>query len=163
MLQQCTFSSPGAPPRATHVCSLQPFCRQLSGCSRSLKPCRPVYPQRQACTQHAALQEEYLETSKLFKSQIGDGQNLAGLQSFTAWLIESGVQGLHGDSRNVELYQYGEDGRGLRTTKVLMPVFPKLSLIRSTAFAVLVNLSATLNMQDIKNGSDNSAFPRTKA
>ena len=129
MLQQWTFLSLAALPRAAHVCSPQPFRHQLSGCSRSLAPCRPLYSQRQACRQHSALQEESLETSRLLGSQIGEGQTSAGLQSFTAWLIENGVQGLHGDSRNVELYQYGEDGRGLRTIEVHMPNFCRLLLI----------------------------------
>ena len=41
------------------------------------------------------------------------------LQAFTNWLIESGVEGINGDTQKVEIYQYGEDGRGLRATTVL--------------------------------------------
>ncbi|CAL5220493.1 g2521 [Coccomyxa viridis] len=37
-------------------------------------------------------------------------------QAFTNWLIESGVEGINGDTQKVEIYQYGEDGRGLRAT-----------------------------------------------
>ncbi len=165
MLQQCTFSCLGVLPWATHVCSPQPFCHQLSGCSRSLKSCRPLYSQRQACRQHAALQEESLETSRLLESQIGEGQTLAGLQSFTAWLIESGVQGLHGDSRNVELYQYGEDGRGLRTIKVLCQYFHSFhsaDIIRFTAFAVFGQLNCDTEHARHQGQEWNKPFPRQR-
>ena len=33
--------------------------------------------------------------------------------------LAGGVEGISGDTQKVEIYQYGEDGRGLRATKVL--------------------------------------------
>ena len=51
-------------------------------------------------------------------SQAEGLQISADLQVFTSWLIESGVEGISGDIQKVEIYQYGEDGRGLRATTV---------------------------------------------
>ena len=52
------------------------------------------------------------------RCQAIDKQYSNNLQNFSQWIIGAGVDGIHGDSQRVELYQYGHDGRGLRATSV---------------------------------------------
>ena len=52
------------------------------------------------------------------RCQAVDTQYSSDLHSFNQWIIDAGVDGTHGVSQRVELYQYGHEGRGLRATCV---------------------------------------------
>ena len=102
------------------VLSHRRFSPQLwTGVSRSRAPCLPV-------ANPLLVHEELAKSQQVQRRRLGglacqaEGlHSSTDLQAFTEWLIDSGGQGINGDIQKVEIYKYGEDGRGLRAIRVL--------------------------------------------
>ena len=132
---------------------------QRIGISRSRPRCSPVAsPPRP----HGGLVYSREGQVKRFGSlgrQAEESQSSADLQAFTDWLSESGCQGITGDTHKVEIYQYGEDGRGLRATKVLHPCCSHSTVSPATSTACLPSMSAgQRKVQDVSQ--DNAVLQR---
>ena len=89
------------------------------GISRSRAPYFPVANPVSGNGELAKLQQGQRRSLRGPACLAEDLQRSANLQAFTDWLIDSGGQGVNGDTQRVEFYKYGEDGRGLRANTVL--------------------------------------------
>ena len=102
-----------------NIVNRQPSFQQLNAVSKSSAPHSRVAFRPQA---HRQLSYSRVKHRKRLRSQVSQAgvlQSSADLQLLTRWLIAGGVEGMDGDAQKVEMYQYGENGRGLRATKVL--------------------------------------------
>lgn len=93
--------------------------QQRIGISRSRAPCIPVV---NPLSGHGKLEKVRQRQRRRLRGLacLAEGlQRSANLQAFTEWLIDSGSQGVNGDTQKVEIYNYGENGRGLQATTVL--------------------------------------------
>ena len=101
------------------IVNRQPSCQRLSAGSTNSAPHSRVafQPQAQRHLSSSRIKQRKKATGQ--PRQAGVLQSSADFQLLTRWLIAGGVEGISGDTQKVEIYQYGEDGRGLRATKVL--------------------------------------------
>ena len=115
----------------------------------------PITIPSKAYVRPARLREGQFKRLSSLACQAEGLQSVADIQAFTDWLIENGGKGIHGDTQKVEIYQYGEDGRGLRATMVLphhCGLEPR-STCRLAAGMPTYKLNRPAQRQDVKEKS----------
>ena len=108
------------PWQSSCIFDRQPPSRQftfVSGCS---DPHLYLTSQPRPHGQLKRLRGEPRRSVRCLASQSDGLQISTKLQALTKWLIDNGVEGLHGDTQRAEIYQDGENNSGLRATTVLI-------------------------------------------
>ena len=125
MRQISAFKSKALSSQSSCVSNRQPSPHRSSTTSNRSAYCFPVASPPKAHWQPLKSGGGQVKRLRALQSQAEGLETSADLQVFTHWLIESGVEGISGTTQKVEIFQYGEDGRGLRATTVLaLPLIP---------------------------------------